>query len=367
MIHQKNKYLVLISDFNISPLTISIIKSFGKAEVEIELFLLGNNNEWLQERLKHLDINYQQIDRVGKKQLPKLFIFFMRKQLFGEYGGVYASGQFASTIAITSAWISRTNKRIFTRHHSDENHIIENFRFSLFRAHIADLLVNRLSTVVIAVSPAVKELLVNKEGVRTAKVRQINNGVEISKLLDLREKQSSSNLLTIGIMSRMTHVKGVEYTVKAFVEFIKLHPNSKLLIVGAKSSSYPKIMSYLKDISESKFQFIEKIDDNSDFFSMIDVFVHAPIRKYAEAFGLVYLEAISAGKVCIFTESGILLNDNNLARLYSRVEYRSSKDILEKLKVAAVSRRESLNLNFLENDFSLNTMEEKYSKLWQEI
>lgn len=364
MVCKKKRFLVLISDFNISPLTISIIKSFSKANVEIELFLLGSNNDWLQKQLRQLKIDYTRISDVGKLHLPKLFILFYWKQIFGRYIGVYSTGQFATIVAITSGWLSRTKIRVFTRHHSDENHIIKKFRLSLFRAFLADLLVNKMSTKIVAVSPAVKEILLVKECVNEAKVIQINNGIEISKLLNLEKTKRESDVIVIGVMSRMTHVKGVEYIAEAFVEFNNIFPQSKILIVGARSNSYLKIAEVLGSLPKDKYEFVEKYENNGDFFSSIDIFVHTPIRRYAEAFGLVYLEAIVAGKICVYSESGILLNDDDLAKYYMKVRYKNSEDILEKLREAVKILSVGSNRNSNELDFSLESLEKKYADLW---
>lgn len=364
MVYKNKRFIVLVSDFDISPLTVSIIKSFSIANVEIELILLGSNNDWLQEHLTKIPIEFTKISTVGKSHLLKLVTLFYRKLLFGKYDGVYSSGQIATFVGITSGWLSRTKIRVFTRHHSDENHIIEKFRFSLFRAFLADLLINRMSTKIVAVSPAVREILLNREWVKPGKVIQINNGIEISKLLNLEVKKSRSDVITIGVMSRMTNVKGVDYIAKAFVDYNKINPQSKLIVAGAKSSSYSKIAKTLGALDESKFEFVEKFDNNTDFYSSIDIFVHTPIRRYGEAFGLVYLEAIVAGKICIYSESGILLNDNDLAKYYFKVRYQNSDDILEELNNATKSLSADSDRNNVKIDFTLEAMEQKYADLW---
>ena len=40
-------------------------------------------------------------------------------------------------------------------------------------------------------------------------------------------------------------------------------------------------------------------------YSIMDIFIHAPIAYDEEAFGLVYLEAMASAIPCIFTISGI--------------------------------------------------------------
>ena len=364
---KRHKYLIFLSDFNISPLTLSFVNSFSKADIEFDLVLLGSNNLWLQDRLRDLQIEFRQIRRINKILIPFIVIYFSIQLIFGNYKGVYASGQFASVVGITSGWLSRIKNRIFTRHHSDENHILEDFSLPLYRAFLSDKLLNKLATKIVAVSPVVYEILTFLEGAPYSKVRQINNGVEISKLINLEVDSVSTKRIRIGVMSRMTRVKGVEYIVEAFAKFNKIYGASELLIVGAKSEIYPKILECLRSVPDNSYNFIEKVEDNLDFFSAIDVFIHVPVRRYAEAFGLVYLEGIFSGKICIYSESGILLNDKKLSPYYRRVNYRDSQDIFEKLIEIAAKPIPSGKRIVLPLDFTLEKMEDEYVQLWKEL
>jgi glycosyltransferase involved in cell wall biosynthesis len=287
--------------------------------------------------------------------------------IFRGYKGVYASGQFASVVAITSGWLSKTENRIFTRHHSDENHLLGRFNLALYRAFLSDRLTNKLATKIIAVSPVVYEILIAEEGAPCTKVRQISNGIEENKLSELRESDVNTKKLRIGVMSRMTRVKGVEYIADAFAQFNEIYGESELLIVGAKSELYPKILKRLDGVPDDKYKFIDKVENNQDFFSEIDVFIHAPVRKYAEAFGLVYLEGIASGKICIYSESGILLNNEALCSYYQKVNYRDSTDIFKKLIDIAESPIKSVQKVKLPSDFTLETMEDRYASFWKEL
>jgi glycosyltransferase involved in cell wall biosynthesis len=51
---------------------------------------------------------------------------------------------------------------------------------------------------------------------------------------------------------------------------------------------------------------VEFEPDVAELYHAFDVFVHVPEDQHAEAFGLVYVEAMIAGTPCIFTGSGVM-------------------------------------------------------------
>jgi glycosyltransferase involved in cell wall biosynthesis len=260
----------------------------------------------------------------------------------------------------------RIPKRIFTRHHSDSNYAVDSTSIRLFRARIFDRLCNRLATKIVAVSPLVRELLIVQENVSPLKVRTINTSVPNmpdSRLL----KVTQDNPFTIGVMSRLTEIKGVEYVAEAFSNFCKLYPDSRLVIVGEKSDSTEVILQRLTDVPKDKITFIRKTNDIISFYSSLDAFVHVPIRENAEAFGLVYLEALFSKVPCIFTESGILKGNEELKSLCTIVDYKNATQIQKSLE--RIYRGEAGIKNLLPStlsQFSPESMINSYSELWRD-
>lgn len=238
----------------------------------------------------------------------------------------------ASLIGIISAKMSGIKKRIHTRHHSDFHHT--------YFPHAVkyDKLVNRYSTHIIAVSKGVEEILI-KEGVEENKITIIPHGIPknvIQKIIPagavklMKEKyELNGSDLIIGVVSRFTIWKGVQYIIPAFKELLKEFPKAKLVLANAKGEYETEIKKLLHELPETSYKLITFENDMPSLFSTFDVFVHAPINTYCEAFGQVYLETMCYGIPMVCTLSGVanelVVNEKNALV----VEYKNSEGILK--------------------------------------
>jgi glycosyltransferase involved in cell wall biosynthesis len=234
----------------------------------------------------------------------------------------------------------------------------------------ADFIANYLSTEIVAVSEVVKEILVNSEGVNSAKVILIHNGIDTERFLAInfsREKLSSinHNEIKVGVVSRMTGWKGVQYTVDAFIMLHSRFPNSHLNLVGAPSDSYELIHDKLAALDPSAYTLVSYHPDILGFLQSLDIFVHVPIGPQDEAFGLVYIEALASRTPSIFTISGVLHELSNPEKYAQIVPYQDSIAIFnEMVKILEVAspNGDSVPQEWLEL-FSLDTMGKRYMKL----
>jgi glycosyltransferase involved in cell wall biosynthesis len=174
-----------------------------------------------------------------------------------------------------------------------------------------------------------------------------------------------SETFKIGVISRVTQVKGVEYIAEAFVKFNSVHPNSHLEIVGAFADSYNKVMETLSPLSGDAYTLSETTNSVQQFLSNLDVFVHTPIGPIEEAFGLVYLESLASGVPTVFSISGILHEIFELDRFTHLVPYKNPDAIIQELmaiREATYQKKELLPENLLVR-FSLEHMSNSYLKL----
>ena len=115
----------------------------------------------------------------------------------------------------------------------------------------------------------------------------------------------------------------------------------------------------------SKNYEIESINwDMPGFLKSINVLVHVPLEPDAEAFGLVYIEALASGTPSIFTISGILNELENPERYFAVVPSRDSNSIFQKLEEFYLrnSVYEEIPIDWL-NQFSLQKQGLAYLKL----
>lgn len=153
-----------------------------------------------------------------------------------------------------------------------------------------------------------------------------------------RKKQSArdrfgvpENAFVIGYVGRFATSKGIETLLKAFSQIVDA--DCMLLLAGAANDYFGKLM---EDI-EAEYQGIRsKIiivsdfaeEDKPDIYAAMDVFVSA---SYSESFGIVFLEAWSAGLPVVGTSIGAIrcvIDDEVNGRLFRPHEHKELIDIL---------------------------------------
>jgi len=322
--------LFIFSDVNTSPQLIAILEKFKKRKIEFRLILLGKGGTELCNNLDSMEISYSLCSISSKYRIPLIFLSILKRIIVLHPQAVYASGQFASLIAMPAAFLARVRVRVFTRHHSNFHQYFD-MRLGL----IADKVTNRYATKIIAVSKIVEKILISEENVPRTKVRIIYNGIALNKFenrIDAFDTTDSFRLnpaktIQIGVIARLTELKGIDYTATAFVKFLSIFPNSHLSIVGAKSDSFNEVSRILLSVPESSYDFVEFNTDIPKFLDSLDMLVHVPIAVDIESFGLVYMEALAFGVPSIFTLSGILSEIPQIEKYAQIVPYRDSEAI----------------------------------------
>ena len=361
----KTHILFLFSDVNASPMLLQIVKNVQQSEYSFKVVVIGEIDLEICKGLQQLGIDPSLISKRSKYGLLWMLVSVTRQLLISRPKTILASGQYATILGMLPAYTLRVRRRIFIRHHSNF-HTKNRMRFGMF----ADFIANYFSTEIVAVSEVVKEILVNSERVNSAKVVLIHNGIDTERFLAInfsREKLRSinHNEIRVGVVSRMTGWKGVQYTVDAFIMLYSIFPNSHLNLVGASSDSYELINDKLAALDPSAYTLVSYHPDILGFLQSIDIFVHVPIGPQDEAFGLVYIEALASRTPSIFTISGVLHELSNPEKYAQIVPYQDSIAIFnEMVKILEVAspNGDSVPQEWLQQ-YSLDTMGKRYMKL----
>ncbi|MEP7263435.1 MAG: glycosyltransferase family 4 protein, partial [Bacteroidota bacterium] len=198
------------------------------------------------------------------------------------------------------------------------------------------------STRIVAVTQVVADVLVNLEGVDRSKVVVIHHGFHLenfykrnisSERIDaLKVKYNpSSRQPVIGVISRFVEWKGIQYIIPAFQELLQTYPNALLLLANAQGNYSGALNSMLAELPAESYQLISFENDIFALYRLMDVFVHVPVTRDAEAFGQIYIEALAASVCMICTESGVsaeVVSDNFNALV---VPHMNSSAILQQL------------------------------------
>jgi glycosyltransferase involved in cell wall biosynthesis len=229
---------------------------------------------------------------------------------------------------------------------------------------------------VIAISEQVKEHLINDFKVDANKIDVIHNGIDVDRFLEPRtenRKQAKKKLgldngPVIGIVARLSDVKGHAYLIEAMHDVINEVPGAQLLIVG-DGKMRQELIGLTKSlrISKSVF-FIPSVSDTRDVLSIMDVFVMPSVK---EGLGLALMEAMASGLAAIGSNVGgirSLIQDGYNGLLINPKDAKDlSRAILGLLK--DLPRRAILGNNaklFIGQNFSQEKMAKETEKAYLE-
>ena len=173
----------------------------------------------------------------------------------------------------------------------------------------------------------------------------------------------------IGVISRYTRWKGIQYIIPAYKLVLEQYPDALLILANAEGDYKNEIKQLLKSLPEKNYLEIAFEKELFALYKLFDFFVHVPINNHAEAFGQVYVESLAAGIPSIFTLSGIanefifnnknaiVVNYNNSVEIYKSLLLLLDDMILaEKIKTYGKKRVTDL--------FDLNLMIQKLEQLY---
>jgi glycosyltransferase involved in cell wall biosynthesis len=219
---------------------------------------------------------------------------------------------------------------------------------------------------VIAISQQVREHLINDFKVDDKDISVIHNGIDIDKFktqgqrskIEAKQRFGLGQGPVVGIVGRLSDVKGHIYLIQAMKVALKSFPEAQLLIVG-DGKMKDELAGLVKELDIGKnVIFMPSARDTSVMLSAMDIFVMPSLK---EGLGLSLMEAMAAGLPVIGSDVGgiksLIQHDvNGLLVEPADVEGLSS-GILELLndqeKAKALGQRAR---DFIARNFSLEQM-----------
>lgn len=170
-----------------------------------------------------------------------------------------------------------------------------------------------------------------------------------SKQEALQSLNISPKAPLIGIIGRISKMKGQLFLVESLMKLKQKGIDIELLIFGSATVNDPECQNYNKVLHETvrqnkledKVHFVGHQDDVSLFYNAVDVFV---LASHSETFGMVTIEAMLSKLPIIATKSGgtgEILDNGKLGILY---EYENHEEFCQKLLWILNNKIEATNM-----------------------
>ncbi len=312
------KIVYIISNINKAIAFEWIAEELNKTKFELNFILLNPKESYLEEYLNKLNINVKRINYNSKRDIPLSILRIIYFLLLNKPSVVHAHLFDASFIGLMAAKLCGIKKRIYTRHYSTYHH-------DFFPNAVKwDKLNNKFATRIIAISEVVKDVLISKEGVGPEKISLVYHGFKLNKFSEydndviekLKSKYNPTNKRpVIGVISRFTELKGIQFIIPAFSKLLNQYPNALLLLFNASGDYEKEINKLLSELPKETYLKVVFENEITSIYHLFDVFIHVPINDTIEAFGQTYIESMASGIPIIATKSGIgneiLINNDN--------------------------------------------------------
>ncbi|OGX44077.1 MAG: hypothetical protein A3G38_01420 [Omnitrophica WOR_2 bacterium RIFCSPLOWO2_12_FULL_51_8] len=261
-----------------------------------------------------------------------------------------------------------------------------------FRARLSRRIFPCWGSKVVAVSAQVKDHLVKDFRLNEADIRLIYHGIEVENFKSqvtshpstefipsvveglrtgksqVREKFGLGEGPVVGIVARLSAVKGHIYLIEAMQEVLKKIPAAQLMIVGT-GRIQPELAGLAKRLGvEKNIFFIPAVADTAEALSVMDVFVMPSLQ---EGLGLGLMEAMASGAAVVGSDIGgikALIQDGSTGRL---VRPRDAAGLAQAITdlLNDARKRQSLGNNareFIRRNFGFQAMVDETERLYAE-
>ncbi len=308
MTHKPKQLTYIVSDMS-KMIALEWICTYCNPDLlKLSFVFLNSGDSEIEQFVKARQYPFIRIDYQSKKDLPKAIYktwLFLRKQ---KSELVHCHLFDANLVGLFAACFTKVKKRIYTRHYATYHHVY------FPKAVKYDKWINFMATDIVAISQLVKNVLIEKEHVSASKIHLIPHGFLVDEYAQVAPERIAhfkqkygivAGDYVVGVVARYTMLKGIQYIIPAFQQFLLKYPHAKLLIANSHGNDEAYLKSLLYQIPEANRIEVQYERDMGALYKSLDVYVHVPIYDHIEAFGQTYIEALMAKVPSIFTLSGI--------------------------------------------------------------
>ncbi|MDD5660740.1 MAG: glycosyltransferase family 4 protein [Candidatus Omnitrophica bacterium] len=225
---------------------------------------------------------------------------------------------------------------------------------------------------IVAISQEVKEHLISDFKLNEAKICVINNGIDIKNFGDFSQRDNMRKNLgvkdepLVGIIARLSDVKGHVYLIRAVHRVIKTFSSIKLLIVGDGKTREALVKETEELGIKGYVLFLPKAGRTEDLLSAMDIFVMPSLQ---EGLGLALMEAMAQGLAVVGSKVGgikTLIQDKINGLLVNPADSQGLADaIIALLRDGQLRRSMGINARkFISGYFAKEDMVDKTERIY---
>lgn len=260
------------------------------------VYLASSGGEWVR-RFQSAGIEHLKVPLNTKKEIsPKIIFSFFKINKNIKRLNIELVHSNSRTTQVLGCLLNRYSgvRHIFTCH-------------GFFKPKLSRKFFPCWGNAVIAISQQVKEHLILDFKLDEKRISLINNGIDAGAFGDFSARDKARNGLGIkdaflvGIIARLSDVKGHTYLIQAMQEVIKVYPATKLLIVGeGKIKGMLLRLACDLGVNENVI-FLPEAENTQEILAAMDIFVMPSLQ---EGLGLALMEAMAQGLAVVGSAVG---------------------------------------------------------------
>lgn len=297
--------LHFIQDDDTSGIFPNLAKWHDKSHYRVLFASLGEFAPWLREYMQTQGVESFSCDAKSRKDyvsvILKLSAYLKKEKVDILHVHLFDP----SIVGLLAGVKAGTKYRVMTRHYSDYHTRIDK------KWHVKlDQMCNRLSHKIIGVSEHTSDHVVEIEGSPREKVVTIYNGIDFDRVKPsaddfrkrIRNEFDAEDKFLILTTGRLHPEKGYPYLFEAVAKLKKLTNKPFVWLIAGKGGFEAEFRQQVSELGcDDVIKFIGFRKDIPDLMSTADVFV---LPSVAEAFGVVFAEAIYLGVPIVATKIG---------------------------------------------------------------
>jgi len=358
------RILFIANHLNVGGISSYLLTLAGGLKQKGHQIYLASGGGELEDKFIQAGVTLFNVPLKTKNEIsPKIFFSFRRLRIVIREFNIDLIHSHSRTTQVLGAWLGRAlgKPHIFTCH-------------GFFKPKLSRRIFGCWGQKVIAISQQVKEHLLSDFKLDKNNICVIHNGIDTKNFGDfsardrLRQGFGIKDAFLIGIIARLSDVKGHLYLIRAMPEVIKVFPTTKLLIIGEGKMKKLLIQEVGRLGIQDSVLFIPQVSNTKEMLAAMDIFVMPSLQ---EGLGLALMEAMAQGIAVVGSAVGgikTLIQDKHNGLLAAPADAPAlAQAIIRLLKDAPLRRALGARAReFIIANFSQEEMTDKTEIVYQQ-